>query len=540
MIALKKQKDVQIPMRDGGVLVADIFEPDEPGEYPVILSVGPYGKDIPFHTFNATCYAKSPWKSPYMVWETVDPSWWVPRGYVVVRTDMRGMHKSRGRIDLHGQREMNDYCDAINWSGTQSWSNGKVGLCGVSYFAFTQWQVAAQQPEHLAAIIPWEGFSDFYREEQRHGGIFCNGFVSDRWYALRIIRGQHGKGTVGEPLLSSEELAENRAFELPDEIRARELIDEFYQGMTADLSKVKVPVYSSGNWGGMGLHGRGCIQGYLGVSSEHKWLEMHNNNFVESFYGEEGLQTQLRFLDYWLKGVDNGLLDTPPIKLAIRRGGGNGFTWRFENEWPLARTQWTRVYLDAAKHRLGDTAPEVGSSTSFGGATGSVEFRTEPFKTDTELTGPLMAKLWVSSSTSDMDIFIDIRQYGADGKPVQVETTYLMNGPVTKGWLRVSHRKLDDNRSLPYQPVHTHDQLQKLVPGDVVPVEVEIWPTSMVFEKGCTLALSISCCDGDAPGQFYHNDPVDRPDAVFLVGTYSVFAGGQYESYLLLPIIPTR
>ena len=301
MKTLQAEIDARIPMRDGTALIADVYRPSEPGNYPVLITVGPYGKDLPFHEFNPEVYAKVPNKSPYSVWETPDPAWWVPRGYVVVRADMRGMRKTPGLLTLHYQAELDDYHDAIEWAGTQAWSNGKVGMSGVSYFAFTQWQVAAQAPRHLAAILPWEGFSDFYREEQRQGGIFCNGFVEDRWYALRIIQGQHGKGLAGEPRLGEVELAKNRASELPDLVRGHELLDDVYKGMTADLSKITVPMYSSGNWSGMGLHGRGCIEGYLAASSEHKWLEMHCGNFVYSYYGDEGLETQLRFFDYFLK-----------------------------------------------------------------------------------------------------------------------------------------------------------------------------------------------------------------------------------------------
>lgn len=299
---LSAQIDVRIPLKDGGYLVADVYRPAEAGEYPVLIAVGPYGKDLPFHEFNPEVYAKVPRPSPYMVWETPDPAWWVPRGYVVVRADMRGMRKSPGLLTLHTKAEIDDYCDAIEWAGTQAWSNGKVGMSGVSYFAFTQWQVAARNPPHLAAIVPWEGFSDFYREEQRHGGIFSNGFVEDRWYALRILQGQNGQGLAGEPLLDDAERARNRACELPEQVRRHELLDDTYTAMNAVLENIEVPLYSSGNWGGMGLHLRGCVEGYQRVASRHKWLEMHSGNFVYSYYGEEGLETQLRFFRLLAQG----------------------------------------------------------------------------------------------------------------------------------------------------------------------------------------------------------------------------------------------
>ncbi len=540
MHTLSAQIDIRIPLRDGGYLVADVYRPAEAGEYPVLIAVGPYGKDLPFHEFNPEVYAKVPRPSPYMVWETPDPAWWVPRGYVVVRADMRGMRKSPGLLTLHTKAEIDDYCDAIEWAGTQGWSNGKVGMSGVSYFAFTQWQVAARNPPHLAAILPWEGFSDFYREEQRHGGIFSNGFVEDRWYALRILQGQNGQGLAGEPLLGDAERARNRASELPDEIRRHELLDDTYTAMTATLEDIEVPVYSSGNWGGMGLHLRGCVEGYKRVASRHKWLEMHSGNFVYSYYGDEGLETQLRFFDYWLKGVDNGLPTTKPIKLAIRNGPGNSFRWRWENEWPIARTAWTRQYLNAGDLSLQLQPPAVEASVSYTGKTGAAHFRSAPFDSEVEITGPMKVRLWVSSSTDDADIFIDVRQFDAAGNEVLVETTYTPRGPIAKGWLRASHRKLDAAKSTDSQPYQTHDELQKLRGGEIVPLDVEIWPTSMVFPKGSTLQISVTPVDGVAPGQFYHTDPVDRPAPVFIDGSYTIHTGRRYDSHVLLPVVPSK
>ena len=239
--------------------------------------------------------------------------------------------------------------------------------------------------------------------------------------------------------------------------------------------------------------------------------------------------------------MDNGLLSTRRIKLAIRNGPGRDFFWRFEDEWPLARTQWTPYFLNAASMTMtpsGHTHPVT--SVGYTGKHGIAEFRTAAFAKDTEITGPLKAKLFVSSSTADMDLFVDIRQIDASGKEVTVETTYTSAGPIAKGWLRASHRKTDPAQSLPYQPYHTHDEVQKLTPGEIVAVEVEIWPTSMVFPKGSSLLFSVSAVDGKVPGQFYHTDPTDRPADVFIDGIYTLHTGGNYDAHLLLPIIPAR
>jgi predicted acyl esterase len=315
------------------------------------------------------------------------------------------------------------------------------------------------------------------------------------------------------------------------------LDDVYYRSRTPDLSRIKVPLLSVGNWGGVGLHLRGNIEGYLGAASAYKWLRIHTGNHFTPFYGEEGRALQERFFDYWLKGHENGLLDDARIQLAIRRG--SGFTWRSEHEWPLARTQWTHFYLDAADMSIGERVPNSPAHVSYAAPEGGISFVTAPFAQETEVTGPLALRLWVSSCTTEMDLFVTIRNLDAGGNDVACVGSNNEPVPVTKGWLRVSHRKLDQERSSEYRPYHRHDEIQKLAPGEIVPVEVEIWPTSMVFEVGHRLALDIEAHDGTGPGMFRHNDPDDRQPSL-LAGINTIHTGGQRLSYLLLPVIPPQ
>jgi putative CocE/NonD family hydrolase len=175
--ALKLDKDVRIPMRDGAYVVADVFRPDADGRFPIIMTMGPYSKDIHFRDWNPRLdYEHLPERGPYMHWETVNPEWWVPQGYVVIRVDGRGTGKSPGSVRRLSDEEARDFYDSVEWSAAQRWSNGKVAVMGISYFAMNAWRVAAQQPPHLAAIVPWEGAVDTYRDAGRHGGIYSNGF----------------------------------------------------------------------------------------------------------------------------------------------------------------------------------------------------------------------------------------------------------------------------------------------------------------------------------------------------------------------------
>jgi predicted acyl esterase len=465
-----------------------------------------------------------------MSWETPNPDWWVPRGYAIVRVDQRGVGASPGWLGPFSAQQAVDYFDAIEWAAIQPWSSGKVGLLGISYYALTQWEVAALQPPHLTAIIPWEGMLDLYRDTVRHGGILST--FRQGWFYRQILPVQYG----ADGRLSPEVLAANRTNLLGD-FKLHTLDDAYYHLRMPDTSRITVPLLSVGNWGGFGNHLRGNIEGYVHAASEHKWLRVHVGTHFTPFYSQEGRAVQKRFLDYWLKDDDNGLLSDPPIQIAVRKG--TGFTWRDEQEWPLARTQWTRFYLDAALCSLQEAPPSAEEQLSYQALEAGATFTTAPFEADTEITGPLALHIWVSASTTELDLFVTIRNLDVQGNEVSCIGTTGEAAPVAKGWLRASRRKLDTEQSLPYRPYHSHDEVQLLTPGEIVLLDVEIWPTCMVFETGHRLALDLEAHDGMGSVPFLHADPDDRPLTVF-AGTNTIYSGGQYASYLLLPIIPNR
>ncbi len=336
----------------------------------------------------------------------------------------------------------------------------------------------------------------------------------------------------------------------------------WWQGRQAQWDKIKIPFYSAGNWSGMGLHLRGNTEGYLRAASKHKKLRIHAGTHYHPFYAEEARQDQLRFFDYWLKGIDTGIMDEPPVKLLIRTGGGGPYkTWRQENEWPLKRTRWTKYYLTArpvrgrdAEGALGTVVPKSSGKVTYGtsvmtkagvasaswtstavGDLGrlGVSFETPPLAQDMEVTGPVNLVLWVSSSNDDMDILATIRNIGPDGEDVWEVGQQQQRVPVAKGWQRASHRKLDEKLSKPWRPYHTHDERQWLKPGETVKVEVEIWPTCMVFKKGHRIRLDIQPRDGvgSAPYTHYHGDYNSG-------GKNTIHVGGRHASHLLLPVIP--
>jgi predicted acyl esterase len=542
------ERDVDVPMRDGARLKADIFRPDDGGKFPAIMNLGPYQKDklwIPPDNLEEK-------PNPWMNWETVNPEWWVPKGYAAVRVDGRGSGKSPGQCEPWSLAESIDFYDAIEWAAAQPWCNGNIGLSGISYFAINQWFVANHQPPSLKAIIPWEGFADLYRDALFHGGILS--VFMTNWFTAHLMH--HVLGRASQHLPDGWQI-NTLHFWLHNNLDSGAL-----RGAQAQWDKITVPMFTVGNWSGMALHLRGNTEAFMRAASKHKKLRIHAGTHVHPFYSEEGRRDQLRFFDYWLKGIDNGVMDEPPVKLAIRKGRDE-IEWREEHEWPLARTQWTKLYFELSR-REGDAAGNAGRlvpanpqqtasrtypATSLGsmGSTSAassqvmgggikpgmgISLETEPLPTDVEVTGPVAAVLWVSSSTEDMDLFLTIRNIDAGGDEVLETGQQGTPVPVAKGWLRVSHRELDPALSLPYRPYHKHTRRQYLKPGEIVQVHVEIWPTSMVFRKGHRIRLDVQPRDGVGSQSYMHYH------ADYNTGTNTLYSGGDKQSYLLLPVIP--
>ena len=562
--------DAPITMDDGVVLRADVFRPTGAGKHPVILSYGPYAKGLSFQEGYKGNWARLTKAAPevlegssnkYQNWELVDPEKWVPDGYACVRVDSRGAGRSPGHLDVWSPREAQDLYQCVEWAGTQPWSNGKVGINGISYYAMNQWQVAALNPPHLAALCIWEGSSDYYRELCRHGGILSD-FLSS-WYPRQVASVQHGVGergarsvvtgelVAGPPTLSEEELAKARA-DIPGEAMRRRLLDDYYTARTAEFANITAPLLSAGNWGGMGLHPRGNFEGWRRAGSRQKWLEVHGDTHFTHFYSSYGETLQKLFFGHFLKGESNGWEQQPPVSLNIRHPGER-FVLRAENEWPLARTQWTKYFLQPEGLAMGTEAPVSETTLSYETTGDGVTFRTPALTRPLEITGPVAAKLWLSSQTVDADVFLVLRVFDADGKEVVFVGSNDPRVPVGLGWLRASHRKLDPRQTLPYRPWHTHDEEWPLTPGEPVELDIEIWPTSIVVPPGFHVALTVRGKDyeydgtdaglANAPypmkgvGPFTHTDPDDRPASVFACRNSLHFVPGKMP-YLLLPVIP--
>ena len=544
------EKDVKIPLRDGGYLYADIFRPDTATEkFPAIANITVYNKDklwIPPADLEEEA-------NPYMNWEAANPLWWVPRGYVCVRIDSRGTGKSPGRCEPSSYQESVDFYDCIEWLAKQDWCSGNLGTLGISYHAACQWRLANLNPPSLKAIIPWEGRADQYRDQAYHGGIFSMGFLGN-WVNQHMARHLLGRTRKYNPDSFSPDMLW--------QYLTHDLDSEWWRICSARWDEIKVPVYTVGNWGGWGLHLRGNTEAYLCAASKQKKLRIHTGDHFRPFHSNEGKVDQLRFFDYWLKGMQNGIMDEPPIKLEIRTGGSKKpYAFRFENEWPLARTQWTKMYFSIEKERSPEethtegrlvsepmaTARKIsysgsnpnkagigsGSSAPGIGRSG-VSFVTDPMLKDTEITGPLMANVWVSSTAEDMDVMVTLRNIDPDGNEVFELGQQGQPVVLTKGWLRASHRKLDTAKSLPYRPYHAHNERLWLEPDVPVECQIEIISTCIVLKKGHQLRVDIHAQDSAGSGNFTHFHADYNEEAI-----HTFHAGGNMNSYLLLPIIPS-
>ena len=540
---LAVEKDVEIPLRDGSVLCADVFRPDVADEsFPAIMTIGPYQKDrvwVP-----PPDLGEDP--NPYMNWETANPMWWCPRGYALLRVDTRGSGKSPGKSEPSSYQEALDAFDCIEWLGARPWCTGSVGALGVSYHAAFQWRVAALKPPSLKAIIPWEGRADQYRDQAYHGGIFAQGFLAS-WHLRNTA--WH---LLGRPRSYNPDAFDNNMLWT---YMRHDLDSEWWRLNSARWDRIDVPLYSVGNWGGFSMHLRGNTEAYLLAASTDKKLRIHTGTHFHPFHSEEGRLDQLRFLDHWLKGNDTGMMDEPRVKLEIRTGGSRQrYRFRFEDDWPIPRTRWTKLHLQVGRQEpggadtivgvLGDAPSTSETTVTYPASAPSrpgpeprgVSFTTAPLPEDTEVTGPLVLNVWVSSTSEDADLFVTIRNIDPDGRDVCEVGQQGQEVPcVTKGWLRASHRKLDLERSLPFRPYHSHDERWWLDPGVPVECQVEIWPTSMVFGRGHRIRLDITPVDGVGSAPYTHFS------ADYNFGAHNTLhAGGERESYLLLPIIPRK
>lgn len=515
------EQDVPVKLRDGVTVRVDVYRPVEGKDCPAIMGWSPYGKRGGLLTndfFGHPTRMDVPvaWEDGLNKFEGPNPAYWVNHGYAVIAPDPRGCFGSEGDIRAWGAPEAEDEHDVIEWVAAQPWSNGKVGLTGNSWLAMSQWFVAALKPPHLAAIAPWEGAQDIYRETSARGGIPETVFSEGIFACL---------------------LGNNRTEDPVAMIRKHPLFNDYWASKTADLSAIDVPAYVVASWTNI-LHTRGTFAAWRGIRSEHKWLRVHNTHEWTDYYDPDHVEDLRRFFDRFLKGVDNGWDATPAVRLTVLDPGGRDTVDRAEAGFPLARQECAPFYLgvdDGGSLLAPAPSGQAVSYTYDSADTRGATFRIR-FDRDVEVTGYMKLKLWVQTPDhDDMDLFAFVRKVDRAGLQVEPEVVTARKHAGPNGRLRVSLRRLCPARSTESEPFHTFDEEQKLSPNAIVPVEIEFWPYAIRWHAGETLELWIGGVDLLKRPEFPALPPVQTINR----GRHVIHMGGQYDSHLLLPLIPS-
>jgi putative CocE/NonD family hydrolase len=572
LYGIRETTDVKVPMRDGSYILADIFRPidlGDPDKYPVVADLGGYGKMFGGH--GCICNQEDAMKAeeaedvyfdnmtPYTQehFETVNTVDFVPNGYVIARADGRGMCNSPGTWDQFSAQEAEDYYDYIEWLAKQPWSNGSVGINGSSYYGMNAAMASQLQPPSLKAMLPIDTDIDSYRDFVYSGGglynefnhITCSQCINGKEYSARM------DGVDKVHTVDWLKIAQENTFADPDIYGP-----EGSLVISVDLSKVTVPFFTHDNIYQSGIHLRGTSELFVHAATEHKQFALLHETGGMHGMGQFTKQ-YLDFFDYWLKGIDNGVMDKPPVEVQILTGYP-GYYWLYENEWPIARTQYTRLYLDAAQSSWNDgqrtdfmkmskNAPSTGKSRSYSGdinpddpcyASG-VSFVSDPMPEDMVVAGYTKLVVYVSSTSKDMAIYAGVRVVDVDNQEVLYQLTpsspefghYI---PIVKGALKVSHRKLDPVKSNEYRPFHTHleSDYQLLKTGEIVEAQVELWPGTALIKKGWRIRLDVQPVVGCAWGTRF----VDLDKSYQAGSSNTIYTGPDHPSYLQLPVIPAR
>ncbi len=580
------EEDVWVTMRDGTRLCVDIYRPKGKGKFPALVSFSPYGKDqekLPTHPmFQPSDYVRGTGGH-----ECGEQWYFVPRGYVQVIPDIRGVGKSEGNMGEISKAYGHDGYDLIEWIAEQAWCNSNVGMVGMSAFATTQYQIAAQQPPHLKAMFPFEGWTDQYRHSIYHGGIF-NYMFQLHIRSLRPVRVRGTPQPESFKEFSEHELHERiRELQNNPDIRCTPYLylitvcpemnsgifdlmlhpydGPYYQRQSAypKFKDIKIPVYLGSRWNAWAIHLPGAFDAYEGIATSKenkKLLVVPSDNYGgmdRPFHEVQDIC--LRWYDHWLKGIDTGIMDEPPILIFVQ--GIN--KWRYENEWPLRVTNWTKFYLRGGG-QLSTNPPENGedpqvfTSDPWANPTEGFHradtiakadpipraiYETERLKESVEMTGPIalywyasiesnsiQARSWKGSPVSGIEVleplanytdwYLKIRDIDVDGS----------ERCMAEGWLKASHYELDGSKSKAYSPYHPHTRSLPVEPDQVILYASDLRMTSNVFFAGHKIRLEIAAQD-QVQAIWYHLPHMANVK-------HTIFNSKDYPSYLLLPVIP--
>ncbi|CAN5293301.1 CocE/NonD family hydrolase [soil metagenome] len=507
------QRDMAIIVRDGARIFADIYRPHGEENVPAIIAWGPAGKNFNFVTKGGGTGGLVPEGavSAMSKQESPDPAYWCHHGYAVINVDSRGADNSDGDIQFFNALDYQDMYDVTEWVGAQYWCNGKVAFHGTAFAGLSCWFAAQIKPPSLACIAPWEALYDLYR------GVISRGGVIDTIVLEHILSRLHGNQGMEDIVAMA---------------RQYPLMNGYWEEKIAKLEDIDLPVYLTGN---INMFHEMTMDAFRRLPGERKWLRIHNSISWRDLYSSESLEDLRRFFDRYMKGVRNGWEFTPPVRLSVYDTAGD-IVNRPEKAWPPERVKHQALYLDAASGSFSSSplAAEASAGYVAGGA-GELSF-TYRFDEDSELVGYPKLRLWVETDgADDMDLFVSLERLDADGKPIPMPYFGSMHCGLS-GVLRVSHRELDEERSTPDRPVLKHRRLQPLKPGEIVPVDVQIWPLTIICHAGEQLRLVVR----DKIRRTGHGADLMKAQTMEQAnqGRHIFHTGGGYDSHLLLPVIP--
>ena len=507
-------RDQPVKLRDGTTIYVDIFRPTcEKAKSPVVLAWTPYGKIDPPN--NYSLYANRAWMDMdqscgFDTFEGPEPDYWVNFGYVVAVADSRGSTHSEGSMRYLGYGEGVDIYDCIEWLGVQDWSNGKVAMVGNSWLAICQYFAADLKPPHLAAIAPWEGYSDIYRDVVCRGGIPGAEFLNAVNKTLRLPEGIES---------------------IPMMLEKYPFINEYWANeKRAKFTPIEIPAYFAASYSSC-VHPYGTLRAYCKVSSKQKWLRIHNTQEWPDQQTPKYRDDLRDFFDYFLKGEQNGWPEkTAKVRVSLLDAFGPDICDREEKDFPMPQTENRKLYIQDAKTLSYEKpAVEIKATYDVGqDKDGSIRF-TFTMDEDVDICGYCTAHLFVSTDKgSDMDLFMYV--YKSDS--LDVENFPLMLGVDFMGAearLRVSHRKVICRDLFDWQ--HEHKTEELLTPGEVYEIETVFWPTGTTIRKGEHLVFVVSAkelqlFEFPTPRLKTRNE-----------GNHTIHAGGKYDSYITIPVI---
>jgi predicted acyl esterase len=545
--AITVDRNVLIPISDGILIDSDIFRPQSQDKFPALISISPYSKELQ----TARIWPRG--MSTSMVHgcgdgviEAGPTDFFVRRGYVHIVASTRGTGKSGGAYRFMDKREIKDIYEVIEWAAQQPWCNGNVGMLGTSYFAWSQLQTAALQPPHLKAICPFFAATDQYRDAWYHGGIipskFVNVFFSNG--AINI----HTAANVSREVMSQEEYKKAIARALADkdinsdpEFVASLQNPDLTENITkvdvlihpedgpywrersmSDFEKVNIPAYLGCSWDMYCLHLPGTFRSWENLKAPKKMVigpPIYLDRPVYQYQWEI-----LRWYDLWLKGIDTGIMNEPPVRIFIT--GEN--EWKTAEDWPVPGTRWIPFALHSGGI-LCEIEPwqDAPAATYWDapGKRGNLKYYSPALVENTEVVGPMALNLYASSRSTEIHFFVSLW----DADPQGNETL------LTRGYLKGSHRQLDPELSRPWRPYHTHIHPQALIPGEVYEFSIEVKPTGHLFKTGHKICLKISGAIDEASRtgtEALHEAHLSNQ----AVNRVTIYHDAEHPSHLLLPI----